>query len=524
MPETPEITPEYVAELERQMTEMEVRNTHLEAHLKVSEMLRADLERMLKNERHARFGAKSEKLNADQTHLPFEDIDVVQGMLEVASEEAEKATRKGPRKPKPRQSTKGNLPDHLPRIETVIEPDSTLCPCGCGEMAKVGEDRTDRLDIIPAQFRVLVTVRPKYLCRKCDGKSHAQAPAPEYLVPRGLPTEALVAHTMVAKFGDYLPFYRQADIYRRQGVELDRSLLGNWSGRAALMLMPIIDAMIGELQGSDRLFCDETTIPVLAPGTKKTRKDYLWAVMRDQRGWGGSDPPIVVFHHSRSRSARTAQEIFKGYTTGVLTVDGYAAYDVLADPKKTNDPWQLSFCWTHWRRKFVEFSRTTPSPICEEMLGHIAALYKIETEIRSKDPATRAAVRQKLSQPIIAALRPWLEARLAELSTSSDLTKAIKYGLKRWDGLTRFITDGRIEMDTNLIENAIRPIPLTRKNALFAGNDAGARTWSRTASLIGTCKLNGVDPAKYIEGTLRRILDQHMASDIQELMPWNFQK
>jgi transposase len=218
-------------------------------------MLRADLERMLKNERHARFGTKSEKLNADQTHLPFEDIDVVQGMLEAASEEAEKVTRKGACKPKDHQSTKGNLPDHLPRIETVIEPDSTLCPCGCGEMVKVGEDRTDRLDIIPAQFRVLVTVRSRCICWKCDGKSHAQAPAPEYLVPRGLPTEALVAQTMVAKFGDYLLFYQQSDIYRRQGVELDRTVLGNWSGRAALMLMPIIDAMIGELQRSDRLFC-----------------------------------------------------------------------------------------------------------------------------------------------------------------------------------------------------------------------------------------------------------------------------
>ena len=269
---------------------------------------------------------------------------------------------------------------------------------------------------------------------------------------------------------------------------------------------------------------DETTIPVLAPGTKKTRKDYLWAVMRDQRGWGGSDPPIVVFHHSQSRSAETAKGIFKDYTPGILTVDGYTAYDTLADPKKTNMPWQLSFCWTHWRRKFVEFSRTTQSPICEEMLRYIAALYRIETEIRGQDSATRAAIRQKLSQPILDALRPWLEARLNELPKSSELTRSIKYGLKRWNGLTRFVGDGRIEMDTNLVENAIRPIPLTRKNALFAGSDAGARTWARIASLIGTCKLNGVDSATYIEATLCSILDQHMTSDIDDLMPWNFQK
>ena len=543
MSETPEITLEYVAELERklaaleaekaalqdernqvagQVTKIEAQNRQLAAHLKVSEMLRTDLERMLKHERRARWGVKSEKLNEDQKHLPFEDIEVIQGMLELASDEIEKVTRKGSRQPKTRQSTKGNLPGHLPREDVVIEPQTTLCPCGCGQMDHIGEDVAERLDIIPAQFRVIRTIRPKYMCRSCDGKSHAQAPAPEYLVPRVLPTERLISHVIVAKFGDYLPFYRQSDIYRRQGVDLDRSVLGNWAGRGAHMLMPVIDAMIAELAKSDRLFCDETTVPVLAPGTKKTRKDFLWAVMRDQRGWGGSDPPIVVFHHSQSRSAETARSIFQGYTAGTLTVDGYTAYDSLADPKKTNTPWQLSFCWTHWRRKFVEFSRTTPSPICEEMLSHIASLYKIEAEIRGKPPETRKAVRQRLSKPVLDALRPWLEARVSDLSETSDLTKAIKYGLKRWDGLTRFVDDGRVEMDTNLVENAIRPIPLTRKNALFAGNEAGARTWARLASLIGTCKLNGIDPAKYIEATLRKILDQHMARDIPDLMPWNF--
>lgn len=194
----------------------------------------------------------------------------------------------------------------------------------------------------------------------------------------------------------------------------------------------------------------------------------------------------------------------------------------MADPKKAKAPWELSFCWTHWRRKFIEFSRTTPSPICEEMLGFIAALYKIKAEIRGKPHEIRAAVRQKLSQPILDALRPWLEARLTELPKSSDLTKAIRYGLKRWDGFARFARDGRIEMDTNVLENAIRPIPLTRKNALFAGHDAGARTWARLASLIGTCKLNAIDPAKYIEATLRKILAQHMQRDIDTLMPWNF--
>ena len=448
--------------------------------------------------------------------------EVAEGMLAAASEAAEKTL--GDRKKSTRTSkrNKGHLPTHLERIEQIIEPDSTLCPCGCGEMVKVGEDRSERLDVIPARFRVLVTVRPKYVCRSCAGASHRQAPAPEWLVPRGLPTEALVAHSMVSKFGDYLPFYRQADICRRQGIDLDRTMLANWSGRAALLLQPIIDEMIARLQRSDHLQMDETIAPVLAPGTRKVRKDHLWVMLRDQRGWGGVDPPIVVFHHSRTRSGDVAQGILKGLAAGTLMVDGHPVYDVLADPKKTERPWQTAYCWTHWRRRFVKFAQDTPSPICDEMIARIAGLYAIEKTIRGKDPDTRKAVRQKLTKPIADALQPWLEARLQEVSSASELARHIRYGLKRWDGLTRFPSDGRLEMDTNGVENAIRPVPPTRKNALFAGSDDGAKTWARIASLIGTCKLNGVNPETYIAATLRKILDQHMQSDIDGLMPWNF--
>jgi transposase len=520
-----------VADLERQLASSEAARAaaeaarvEVEARLAAAEEARARLERMVKQMRHERFGAKSEKLDPDQHHLPFEDLEAAAGMLAAASEAAGKALGTGKKAPRPPQRNKGNLPAHLPRIERVIEPDSILCPCGCGEMVKVGEDKTERLDVIPAQFRVLVTIRPKYVCRTCAGAQHAQAPAPEWLVPRGLPTEALVAHSMVAKFGDYLPFYRQADIYRRQGIDLDRTMLAEWSGRAAQLLSPVIDAMMADLRRSDRLQMDETTVPVLAPGTGAVRKDWLWVVLRDQRGWGGGDPPIVVFHHARSRGGEVAQEILKGFAGGTLLVDGHGGYDGLADPKKTAKPWAIAYCWTHWRRRFVKFSQDTPSPICDEMIARIAQLYAIEKEIRGRDPGTRAAVRQKLSKPIIEALRPWLEACLQNLSSANDLAKHIRYGLKRWDGLTRFIEDGRLEMDTNGVENAIRPVPLTRKNALFAGSIDGAKTWARIASLIGTCRLNGTNPEAYIAATLRRILDQHMQSDIAELMPWNFRR
>ncbi len=512
---TPDIDPEYVAQLERQLASTK-------ALLAASEEANARLERLLAQAKHEKFGPSSEKGDPDQRNLFIEDIEVAEGQLAAAADAADKALGKAPKPKPPAKRNKGNLPAHLERIEPVIEPESTLCPCGCGEMVKVGEDRTERLDVVPAQFRVLVTVRPKYMCRSCAGKHHAQAEAPEFLVPKGLGTNRFVVHSLVSKFGDHLPFYRQAAIWRRDGIEIDRTMLANWAGRAAFHLAPIIDAMINELQASDRLFADETTIPVLAPGTGKTRKDYLWAVMRDQRGWGGADPPIVVFQHSKSRSKETAQKIFSGFKGGALTVDGYAGYDVLADPRRTNQPWSISYCWTHWRRRFVEFSRTTSSPLCEEMIVRISQLYHIEAEIRGSAPAVRAERRQELSKPIVDALRQWLEAQLEQLSSSSDLARHIRYGLKRWEGMTAFLEDGRIEMDTNVVENAIRPIPLTRKNALFAGGDDGAVTWARMASLIGTCKLNGVNPQAYLEHVLGKILGGHMKKDIQDLMPWNF--
>ena len=264
--------------------------------LAVSEQARERLERMIASLRHAAYGARSERRDPEQGALPFEDADVAEGMLAAAQDKADAAVGRAARgSVPPVNRNKGRLPAHLPRIERVIEPESTLCPCGCGEMAKVGEDRTERLDIVPARLRVLVTIRPKYICRACDGKQSAQAPAPDHLVPRGLPSEALVAHTMVSKFGDHQPFYRQAASWRPEGIDLDRTMLGNWTGRAVQVLAPVIDRMTDHLKASDRLFVDETTVPVLAPGTGKTRRDYLWAVARDQRGYGGADPPIVVF-------------------------------------------------------------------------------------------------------------------------------------------------------------------------------------------------------------------------------------
>lgn len=269
-----------------------------QAALADSEEARRRLEGIVRDLQRARFGAKSEKLSPDQFSLALEDVELAQGVLDAAQEKAAAILEgKPPGAASAPRRNRGQLPAHLPRIERIIEPASTLCPCGCGEMTKIGEDVSERLDVVPAQLRVLVTRRPKYACRRCSG-AVAQAHAPEHVVPAGLPTEALIAQVIVAKFGDHLPFYRQAEIYARQGIRLDRASLGNWTGRACFHLQPIAGHLRQHLAGADRLFMDETTAPVLDPGRGQTKKGFFWAIASDDRGHGGPSPPIVLFRYA----------------------------------------------------------------------------------------------------------------------------------------------------------------------------------------------------------------------------------
>ena len=376
-------------------------------------------------------------------------------------------------------------------------------------MTMIGEDVSERLDVIPAQFRVLVTRRPKYACRRCSG-AVAQAHAPEHVVPGGLPTETLIAQVIVAKFGDHLPFYRQADIYARQGIALDRATLGNWAGRACFHLQPIADHMSKRLAVADRIFMDETTAPVLDPG-------------RLLLGHGGPSPPVVLFRYAPGRSGAYAEQFLRDYHGRFLQCDGYDGYELLTRVKRDEGPWMLVHCWSHLRRRFVKLLRNTKSPIAETAVRHIAALYAIEADVRGQLPDARVAARKKLSAPIIEALKPWFEKQLSLISSGSTLAADIRYALSHWAGLTRFLEDGRLELDTNPVENAIRPVALTRKNALFAGHEVGAENWALLASIVATCKLNGVNPAAYITETLQAILNGHPQSRIEELMPWRFQ-
>jgi transposase len=472
------------------------------------------LRQIIKELQRHRFGRRAESLPVDQLQLALEEAEQVEAAGHAESEEKLPAERKD--RTAKRRTNRGALPTHLPRVETVVDVPSTICPCCSGTLHRIGEDVAERLDIVPAQFRVLVVRRPKYGCRVCQDVM-VQAPAPARLIEGGLPTEATVAQVLVSKFADHLPLYRQAQIYARQGIDLDRSTLADWVGRAAFLLRPIQERLFDQLKASPKLFADETTAPVLDPGRGRTKTGQLFAYARDDRPWGGSDPPGVVYLYAPDRKAERPIAHLAGFS-GVLQVDGYGGYKVLA----RRNAIQLAFCWSHVRRRFYELAQAGPAPIATEALARIAAIYQIESDIRGQSAEDRRAIRQQRSRPLIAAFEPWLRAKLALISQKTKLAEAIRYALARWQGLSLFLGDGHVEIDNNVVERAIRPLALTRKNALFAGSDSGADHWAIIASLIETCKLTGIDPQVYLADVITRIVNGHPQNRLDELLPWAY--
>jgi transposase len=468
------------------------------------ERLKAIIEAL---QRH-RFGRRSEQLDPDQLQLALEEV-------ETALAEAVHAHDKASRTPadRPRKTNRGSLPAHLERIEQVVDVEDKACPCCGGALHQIGEDVAERLDVVPTTFRVLVTRRPRYGCRSCES-AVVQAPAPARIVEGGIPTEALIAQVLVAKYADHLPLYRQAQIYARQGVELDRSTLADWVGRAAWYLRPLRDHILERLRRSERLFADETTAPVLDPGRGRTKTGQLWAYARDDRPWGGGDPPMVAYVYAADRKGERA-EAHLGDFAGILQVDGYGGYAALARRRRQIS---LAFCWAHVRRKFYEIADT--SPVATEVLRRIALLYAIEDEVRGLPAQQRRQVRDERSRVIVDDLHQYLDARNRRVSAKSKLGEAIRYALTRWDGLSRFLDDGRVDLDSNVIERSIRPLALNRKNALFAGSDEGGDNWAVIATLIENCKLSGINPHAWLSETLSKLANGHPANGVGELMPW----
>lgn len=503
------LPPEYRAVFEAQaarVAELEAINRRLE-HL-VAEL------------NHVVHGRKSEKLEEDDRQLAFEDLEIAVAEIREQKQAHAPGEDKPARKSVVRRN-RGNLPEGLERIERVIEPDSLECPCGCGLMHKIGEDRTERLDIVPAQLRVIVTIRPKYACRTCtDGVT--QAPAPPWLIEGGLPTEGAIAHVLVSKYADHLPLYRQSQILARSGIDIHRSTLADWVGVAAFHLGPVVDRLAEHLKTSTKLFMDETTAPVLDPGRGRTKTGYLWALARDDRAWGGDDPPGVVYFYAPGRHGEHAEKFLTGFD-GILQIDGYQGYNRLTRPaRKGGSPITVAHCWAHARRKLREVFDRDGSEIAAEGLRRIAEIYAIEKDIRGTSPGQRLLARQARSAPLVAAFGEWLQGQRLRVSAKSRLGEKLAYIHSHWQGLQTFLTDGRVEIDSNNVENLVRPIALNRKNALFAGHDEGGIAWGRIASLIETCKINGVEPFAWLTATLTAIAAGHPKSRIDDLLPWNF--
>jgi len=404
------------------------------------------------------------------------------------------------------------LPEHLDREVVTHVPGRDCCPdCG-SQLRHFGDDVSEQLEYIPDSFKVIRHVRPKFSCTGCDRV--VEAPAPSRPIERGLAGPGLLAHVIVSKFADHLPLYRQSEIYGRQGVEISRSTLAGWVGGASDLLSPLVDAIQKHVLGGRKLHADDTPIPVLSPGSGKTKTGRLWTYVRDDRPAGEDTAPAVWFAYSEDRKGEHPRQHLKNFQ-GALQADGYAGFHHLYG----NHIYEAA-CWAHARRKFHEIHVVHASPTTTEALARIGALYAIEDEIRGRPADLRLSIRQSRARPLLDELRTWMEKALRSLSSKSETAGAIRYALSRWRALTRYTEDGLLEIDNSAAERALRAVALGRKNFLFVGSDSGGERAAAMYSLIGSAKLNGLDPELYLRTVLARIAD-HPISNIQDLLPWN---
>jgi transposase len=512
-----------IASLRAQLAEREAELASARAELTGAHLLIEQYKAQLHKLRRTQFGRSSEALDAQiqQLELRLEDLEESEAARQGASKSAARST---PR-PERRQPVRRPLPEHLPR-EDIVHAAGDVCPgCGGTHFSKLGEDVTEVLEKIPARLKVIRHIRPKLSCRACE--TIIQAPAPDLPIEKGRPGPGLISNVVVAKYLDGLPLYRQSAILAREGIEIERATLADWVGHAAWWLTPLA-AMIGaHVMAAPVIHTDDTPIAVLAPGLGKTKTGRLWTYLTDERPWRGERAPAVWYRFSPDRKGERPREHLASFH-GVIQADAYSGYEALVRhvaPPGTNAPRIMhAACWAHARRKlFDEFERTK-SPIAEEALRRIGELYDIEAQITGHSAETRHKIRQEHAWPILDGLRRWFQEQRRRLSAKTNLAKALQYALTRWQALCLYTTDGRIGIDNNPAERALRGIAITRKNFLFLGSEIGGERAAVIYTVLESAKLNGLDPEAYLTKIIDRMAKGHPISRLNELLPWNWAK
>lgn len=521
LPEDPALLKALIAQLQAQNTKL---TTTLRAHDLVVQALRLQIARLRKQA----FGKSSEKIEREIEQLEFALEDVLvsvaqQGLVtsDQDDSEAQAAAASAETTPGPRPSRRPRVSADTPRQRHELDPGSTCPECG-GELRLVGEDVSEILEMITAKLQVIEVARPKKSCRCCE--KMVQVPAPSRPIPGSMAGGSLLAHVLVSKFDDHLPLYRQNEILARMGADIPRSTLADWCGRSMRILQPVIDRIEASVLSQH---ADDTPIRVLAPERrakgigKGVMQGRIWGYVCDQRPWAGTAPPGVVYRYAPNWKAEHVLAHL-GSASGILQADAYKGYAKLYEPVADGEPrFREAACFAHWRRDFHDIWTSQKSEIAHEALERIGQLYDIEREIAGKPADIRRAVRQELSRPKLEALHSWAEKQLTRISTKGDLAKAFRYALGRWHAFSLFLDDGRVAIDNNAAERAVRPICLGKKNWLFAGSETGAETLARAMTLIESAKMNGLDPQAYITDLLNRIHD-HKINRVGELLPWNW--
>ena len=522
------------ADLPDDIDALKARVLAAEAHVSAQEALIVHLQLLIEKMRREKFGPRSEKTSRliDQMELQLEEACAAASEDELAAEQAAKSATTTIPAHQRKHPVKKPLPAHLPR-EHVVVPGPVACSCCGGDrLAKLGEDVTETLEVIPRRWKVIQTVREKFTCRDCEAIS--QIPAPFHAIPRGAAGPNLLAMVLFEKYGQHQPLNRQAERYAREGVEIPLSTLADHVGSASFALMPLFKRIEAHVLAAERLHGDDTTVPVLAKGGCDTGR--CWVYVRDDQPFGGTAPPAALFHYSRDRRGEHPRTHLANYA-GILQADAYSGYGKLYDPARQPGAVTEALCWAHSRRKLFELADIAAtakrrsqgkleqfiSPLALEGVRRIDAIFAIERGINGRSAGERLAVRRQFSKPLVDDLQIWMAENRARLANKNPLAKAIDYMLKRWSGFTRFLEDGRIDLSNNAAERALRGIAMGRKSWLFAGSDRGGQRAAIMYSLIGTAKLNGVDPQAWLANVLARIAD-HPIQNLDALLPWNWIK